>query len=124
MNVNLENPNIRLPNKNDRSLRNPFTFAWFILKLAIFAIIMLAGAILGAIVAFYVTLYSCVLIDSIQDNGGGDGFVTIGWLFCIITVPLGFVFGGFVFLWLTGLVISLWQHQTASSPVEKNQRAG
>ena len=124
MNVNFQNPNIGLPNQNDRSSKNALTFAWFILKLGIFAIIMLTGAIIGAIAAFYVTFYLCVLVDWIQNNGGGDGFVTVGWLFCIFTVPCGFVVGGYIFLWLSGWVISLRKYKTTSSPTKNCRHAG
>ena len=56
---------------------------------------MLAGAVTGAVAAFYGTGLFCVLVDRVRGAGPGDGLVTVGWLFCVVTVPYGFYLGGY-----------------------------
>lgn len=67
-----------------------------ILKGVCFGTLMVAGAVAGAAAAFYATFYACVLIDSIRGAGGGNGIVTVGWLFCFLTVPAGLYCGGYL----------------------------
>jgi hypothetical protein len=55
-----------------------------------------AGALLGGILACFGTYYGCVLIDLLRGASGGDGIVTVGCLFLIVTVPLGAIVGGYV----------------------------
>ena len=65
------------------------------LKIAIVALIgMFLGAIFGLIGPFFV----CFTIDSINNASPGNGLMTVGWVFCFITIPL-FAFLGSV--WFT-----------------------
>ena len=57
----------------------------------------LAGAALGLLVGTVGVYYGCVLIDFVRYPDGvpaGGGFVSIGWLFVLITAPAGAVMGG------------------------------
>ena len=56
------------------------------------------GVAVGALVASYGTYYACVLVDAVRREGGGNGLVTIGWLFLVLTVPIGGVVGAFLFV--------------------------
>lgn len=47
------------------------------------------GAAIGAVAVFFGTFYACVFIDWLRGAGGGNGIVTVGWLFCFFTVPAG-----------------------------------
>ena len=62
------------------------------------------GAAVGVIVASYGTYYACVLVDKIRGASGGDGIVTIGWLFLILTAPIGGVVGAFSFVALARIL--------------------
>jgi len=65
-----------------------------LLKHLIFSVIVLAGAALGALLGFYGMFYACSLVDSIFGQDGGGGFVAAGWLFLVVSVPLGAYLGG------------------------------
>lgn len=62
----------------------------------------LAGAAIGGVLAFYGTFYGCVFIDYLRGKSGGDGILTIGWLFLIVTVPTGAFLGGKAAFWMIG----------------------
>ncbi len=65
-----------------------------LLKHLCFVAIVLLGAALGTLVGIYGLLHGCILLDAMLGNGGGEGFVTVGWMFLLVTVPLGGYVGG------------------------------
>jgi hypothetical protein len=77
-----------------------------VLKILFLGAAIIVGAVGGAIGAFFATAFACGLVDWVRGAGGGDGIVTVGWLFCLITVPIGFFYGGGFGLYLaTRLVL-------------------
>lgn len=68
---------------------------------------IVAGGAIGAVAAFFATYYACVLIDLARGASGGNGVVTVGWLFCFITVPAGLICGGYIGLAL-GRITAEW----------------
>lgn len=69
---------------------------------AIKVALVFLGAVLGFFVAVFGTYYGCVLLDQIMGNAPGSGYVTIGFIFWLITVPMGTIIGGG-----TGLLIAI-----------------
>jgi hypothetical protein len=63
------------------------------------------GAALGAIAACFGTYYGCVLIDIFRGAKGGNGLVTIGWLFLVLTVPVGGIAGAIAFIVLARFLL-------------------
>ncbi len=59
------------------------------------------GAAAGMIAACFGTYYACVLIDTIRGATGGNGLLTIGWLFLVVTVPIGGLVGAVLLVALT-----------------------
>ena len=70
-----------------------------ILGVLFLAAAVAGGAVGGAVVAFFATVYAGVFADWIV--GEGPGFVILGWLICLGTVPMGFYFGACIggYLW-------------------------
>ena len=62
------------------------------------ALAAVLGFIAGTVFSAYGTYYTCVLIDAARGTEGGDGLVTVGWLFLVVTVPVGGVIGAFSFV--------------------------
>lgn len=60
------------------------------------AIASVVGAVVGTIVAFFATYYACVLVDAWNGAAGGDGLATVGWLFCVVTIPVGLYCGAYM----------------------------
>jgi len=54
-------------------------------------LIITVGSILGAIIAFYGTFYFCLAYDYIMSSS----LTVVGWIFCMITMPWGFIIGGY-----------------------------
>lgn len=67
---------------------------FILVKGLLFGAAIISGAMAGAVAAFFATGYSCVFVDWLRDARGGNGIVTVGWLFCFFTVPMGFYYGG------------------------------
>ncbi|NLX97926.1 MAG: hypothetical protein GXY83_17325 [Rhodopirellula sp.] len=59
------------------------------------------GAAAGMIAACFATYYTCVLIDRIRGATGGNGLLTIGWLFLVVTAPMGGLVGTVLLVMLT-----------------------
>lgn len=60
-----------------------------VLRTILVAAAMLLGMAAGIIGAFFATFYTCVLVDRVRGASGGNGVVTVGWLFCFVTIPIG-----------------------------------
>ncbi|MCO6045865.1 hypothetical protein NG895_18350 [Aeoliella sp. ICT_H6.2] len=60
----------------------------------IFVAIVLLGAALGVLLGIYGMYFACVALDKVLGLSGGDGFVTIGWVLLVVTIPLGGYLGG------------------------------
>ena len=82
----------------------------FFLKQIVFAAIVLAGAALGVIVGIFGLFYACILLDSILGLAGGGGFVAVGWLFLIVTVPFGGLAGGRIAQAIANALLNLEEH--------------
>ncbi len=59
------------------------------------AVVALIGMGLGAVLGFVGPLIVCLTIDAINKPSPGNGLMTVGWVFCFITIPL-FAFLGSV----------------------------
>ncbi len=57
------------------------------------AVVALLPAFVGGAIGFYGTPYACAWLDDLQGNPAGGGYMTIGWLFWLITIPVGFLIG-------------------------------
>ena len=57
---------------------------------------MLLGGGLGVLLGFYIPFFACQIIDFITKPEPGGGLTTVGWLICIVTVPVGAIVGGSV----------------------------
>lgn len=57
-------------------------------------ILALTGATLGFFIAAAGTYYGCMMMDKIEGNTPGNGYMTVGWIFWFITIPIGTIFGG------------------------------
>jgi hypothetical protein len=55
---------------------------------------ILAGAILGGVLGFFGLYWVCELMDKAEGNG--PGYVTIGWMLAVFTVPLGALSGAVI----------------------------
>jgi uncharacterized membrane protein (DUF485 family) len=60
----------------------------------LFAILL--GLMLGAVFGFIAPFLVCYVSDSITQPAPGSGLITVGWVFCFITVPLFAIIGAIV----------------------------
>ena len=76
-----------------------------LLSLMITVVVMLLGAALGAVVAIAGTYYGCVFYDWLRGESGGNGILTLAWVFLMVTVPVGFFYGSYLGL-ISGMAIA------------------
>lgn len=85
-----------------------------LLRISVAALAGLFGMAAGVVFAFYGTYYLCVAVDMMRGAAVGDGLVTVGWLFCFVTVPLGALLGGSLAFGLVELLLIDRKHRSAS----------
>jgi hypothetical protein len=56
------------------------------LRATLVVLTMILGGLAGAVLAFFATYYACVLHSREA--------VQVGWIFCIVTIPVGACIGG------------------------------
>lgn len=61
------------------------------------SIVVCIGMGLGAVLGFAGPLIVCLAHDAITKPSPGNGLMTVGFMFCFITIPLFTVAGGFWF---------------------------
>lgn len=64
------------------------------MKLITLIIATLLGGGLGGLLGFFIPAVVCSIHDFITKAGTGGGWIAVGWLFCIATVPVGAIIGG------------------------------
>lgn len=62
----------------------------------IITLIIILGIIIGGVLGFAATLLFCLAYDSMTNASQGSGLMTVGWVFCFITVPVFAIVGGIV----------------------------
>lgn len=65
-------------------------------ELKIFLVVIL-GMALGFLAGFVVPLVFCFVYDAITNPSPGSGMMTVGWVFCFVTIPVFTITGGFWF---------------------------
>jgi hypothetical protein len=58
------------------------------------------GVVAGAAAGFFIPFYACVIYDNVTNPPPGSGALLVGWLVCLLTIPLGAVTGGLLGGWL------------------------
>ena len=64
------------------------------MKLIALIIAILFGGALGVLLGFYIPFFACQVIDFVAKPETGEGWGAVGWLICIVTVPVGAIIGG------------------------------
>lgn len=59
-------------------------------------LIGLIGLIIGSVLGFLTPLFICLIHDLIMKPTPGSGLMTVGWVFCFITIPVGAIAGSFL----------------------------
>jgi hypothetical protein len=60
------------------------------LKIVFFAVV---GLVAGAVMGFIGPLLICYSYDAITSPPPGSGLMTVGWIFCFITIPVFAIIG-------------------------------
>ena len=64
------------------------------MKLIALILAMFIGGALGVLTGFYIPLIACGIFDYFTKPEPGGGVMNVGWLICILTVPIGAIAGG------------------------------
>ncbi len=78
---------------------NPISMPKKIWTLFVILLVLAIGLIAGAVLGFYGTFYLCTVYDSYyppSSSGGGMG--VIGWIYILISIPIGAMIGGIISL--------------------------
>lgn len=57
-------------------------------------LVVIFGITIGVFVGFMGPFLICYTYDAMTDPSPGSGLMTVGWVFCFITIPVGAIAGG------------------------------
>ena len=76
----------------------------------------LAGGAAGGWVGSVGWIEFCLYVDRVRDVPGGDGLMTVGWLYWLVTIPLGIGLGLAGGFGLTYLLLRLRERLAGRRP--------